>query len=105
MHYIGGVLSVNLHLNPVRAAVSEAANKWADIGRSLPDITEGFIASTKGVDDYDCLRKVLSKWMHTSKATIDDLLSALEDPSVGRNDIARDIRALKGTPDGAKLGL
>ena len=105
MYYIGGVLSVNTHLQPVRAVVLEAACKWKDIGRSLPGITQGFIDGTHENDAGECLYKVLSKWMHTGKATIYHLLSALEHPTVGLNDIAINIRALKGTPEGSKLGL
>lgn len=99
-----GVLSVNTHLILVRDKVLEAASCWKDIGRGLPSITEGFISSTSGSDN-ECLYKVLSKWMHTGNAKISDLLNALEQPAVGRKDIANDIRALKGKPEGDKLGL
>lgn len=96
------VLTVNKHLHHVRNALLDAASVWKDIGQAL-DIVHGTLQSIHG-DDKECLNEVLTKWMHTGKATIDQLLGALLDPSVGRGDIVREIKDRKGE-ERIKVGL
>ena len=102
--YIGGVLDLDVHLDPLRMAVLQAAHKWKDIGRALPGVTEGNIQSIRCNEDSECLIAVLSKWINTGRAKTNDLLEALEEPTVGRTDIANKIRDLKGE-ERAKVGL
>ena len=94
---------MNDHLRHVKRAVWEARTQWKNIGRSLR-LSEGTIQSIHGADDGECLHIVLSIWMQTGRATINDLLDALEDVTVARHDIALNIRALKGK-DRIKIGL
>ena len=82
----------------------EAAYQWKDIGRALPGVTEGNIQSIRFSEDSECLNAVLSKWIITGRAKTNDLLEALEEPTVGRTDIANTIRNLKGE-ERAKVGL
>ena len=102
--YTGGALDLDVHLGPLRVAVLQAAHKWKDIGRALPGVTEGNIQSIRFNEDSECLNAVLSKWIKTGCAKTNDLLEALEEPTVGRTDIANKIRNLKGE-ERAKVGL
>ena len=97
------VLSEDKHLQSVNRAVLEARAEWKKIGRAL-GMSEGIIKSIRDPDDGECLHEVLTKWIHTGKATIYDLLEALDDPTVARADIAKRIRALKGE-ERIKVGL
>ena len=90
------VLSIDAHLKPLKLAIWEARAKWPDIGRALPGISEGTMLAIHDKDDGDCLHKVLSLWIHSGKATIRDLLWALADKTVYRNDITNEIHILKG---------
>lgn len=99
----GTVLDVNKHLHPVKNAVLEAASQWREIGQALPHISEGMLSRIRGEDAY-CLNKMLSIWMHSGQATLDQLLKALEDPSVRRGDIVAEIQAFKGDKR-SKVGL
>lgn len=103
---IGGatILDINTHLKPVKEAIWDARSKWRDIGRLLPGLTEGTIATIHDLDDNESLHKVLSLWMHSGNAMIQDILKALEHVTVSRVDIAKKIRALKGK-DRTQLGL
>ena len=91
------------HLQHVKKAVWEARPQWKDVGRSL-GMNDGTICSIHDSDDGECLHKVLSLWIHSGKATIYDFLKALEDKTVGRHDIAHEIRARKGE-DRSEVGL
>ena len=95
MLFIGIVLTVDTHLRPVKSAIWEARAQWRDIGRAL-DLTEGTIESIHEPNDGESLNTVLKKWMTSGEATIHNLLEALEDVTVDRKDIAKNIRALKG---------
>ena len=92
------------HLRHVKRAVWEARTQWKNIGRSLPGLSEGTIQSIHEANDGECLHQVLLRWMKTGRATINDLLEALEDPTVDHRDIANNIRALKGK-DRINIGL
>ena len=98
----GIVLNVNEHLRHVKNAVLGAAYQWFAIGQAL-DIHDGTLRSIRG-EDAHCLNKMLTKWMHSGKATIDQLLGALEDRSVRRGDIVNEIRAFEGDKR-SKVGL
>ena len=79
----------------MKRAVWDARHQWKNIGREL-GLSEGTIQSIHEPDDGECLHQVLLRWMKTGRATINDLLEALEDPTVDHRDIANKIRALKG---------
>ena len=89
------VLTVDSHLRPVKKAIWESRVQWRNIGRAL-DLTEGDIDSIHEPDDGESLHKVLKKWMGSGKATMHNLLMALDDVTVGRMDIAENILKLKG---------
>ena len=91
----GVVLTVDSHLRPVKEAIWESRVQWRNIGRAL-DLTEGTIDSIHEPNDGESLHKVLKKWMESGKATMHDLLMALDDVTVGRIDIAKKIRKLEG---------
>ena len=98
------MLDVNKHLRHVKNVVLDAAYLWRDIGQAL-GIPEGSLASIRKFDnDKDRLDEVLSKWMHSGQATIEQLLKALVVPCVYRVDIANKIRSLKGK-ERFKVGL
>ena len=97
------MLKVNTHLKQVKLAIREARARWKDIGRGV-DLLDGDIKSIREEDDDECLHKVLSLWMETGSATIYQLLEALENPPVGRKDIAGEIRSLKGE-ERSRVGL
>ena len=96
----GIVLEVNKHLHHVRNALLDAAYLWFPLGQAL-GILSGTLQSIKFDrelhGDNDRLNEVLSKWIHSGQATIDQLLEALVDPGVNRNDIATKIRDLSTT--------
>ena len=89
------MLSVGTHLQPVKHAVWKARSLWKEIGRAL-GISDDTISTIHYTDDGECLHKVLSEWIHSGKATIHDLLQALADKTVERNDIKNEIHVLKG---------
>ena len=96
------VLDVNMHLHHVKNAVLDAAYLWREIGQALY-IRDGTLRSIRGKDNH-CLNEMLTKWMHSGKATIEQLLEALQDPSVKRGDIVAEIRAFEGDKR-SKVGL
>ena len=87
------MLNVDKHLHHVRNALLGAAYQWRDIGRAL-ELTDGTLRSIRG-EDNECLNEVLAQWMHSGKATVDQLLDALKDQSVKRVDIVPKILDLK----------
>ena len=91
----------------MKNTVLDAASLWFPLGQAL-GIPPGTLQSIKFDKelhgDNDRLNEVLSTWMHSGKATIDQLLKALVDPCVGHGDIANTIRALKGV-ERSKVGL
>ena len=102
MHHIIFPYALNLVLNAekdlftVRSAILDAKAKWQYIGEAL-GLSPGFIAGihTSGPDPaLSGLTTILTEWMQRSKnASIYKLLAALEDPTVGRTDIADKIRS------------
>ena len=91
------------HLRHVKHAVWGARDRWREIGRSL-GLPEDASHSIHELNDGDSLNQVLSLWMQTGQATINDLLEALEHVTVDCRDIAHKIRALKGK-DRINIGL
>ena len=89
------VLGIDTHLQSVYTAVYEARSKWRNIGRSLK-VSEDTIASIHHLDDGECLHAVLTSWIQTGNAVIQDLLRALENKTVGREDIAIKFCQLEG---------
>ena len=89
------MLSIDTHLQPVKHAVWKAQSLWKEIGRAL-GISNDIVCTIHCTDDGECLHTVLSKWIHSGKATISDLLLALADETVERNDIKNRIHVLKG---------
>ena len=73
----------------------EARSSWKNIGREL-GLSDGTISSIDKpkIDDSECLHEVLRHWMHSGDAKISNLLSALENKTVDRKDIADAIRSL-----------
>ena len=78
----------------MKGYIWEARAQWKNIGRAL-GISEGTICSIHA-DDGESLHQILTHWMHAGNATIQDLLTALEDPTVGRRDISNKLRSRKG---------
>ena len=83
-----------MDLHQVKLALWEARSKWRDIGRAL-GISDGTINTIHENDD-ESLHQILTLWIQTGNATIQDLLAALEDPTVSRRDIANEILSRKG---------
>ena len=79
----------------MKKAIWEAREQWRDIGRAL-NISDGTIRAIHEPNDGESLHEVLSQWIKSDKATIHDLLQALEDVTVNRTDIANQVRGLKG---------
>ena len=94
--YAATVLNVDNHLMLIKEAIWEVRSKWKDIGRKLSS-TEGDIDAIHEHNDGECLHQVLSQWIHTGRATINDLLKALENKMIGRPDIVREMHLLIGT--------
>lgn len=90
------VLSIDTHLEPVKRAIWEARSQWPAIGRALPGISEGTMLTIHDKKDDECLHTVLSFWIQSGNATILDLLQALTDETVAREDIKNEIHILKG---------
>ena len=80
---------------PIKEAIWDARAKWKDIGRMLK-LTEGDIEAIHECDDGECLHKVLSQWMHTGGAKINDLLKTLNSKIVDRSDLAKQIQSRVG---------
>ena len=91
--YVATVLEVDKHLMSLKEAMWSARSKWKDIGRKL-GITEGDIEAIHEHDDGECLHKVLLNWVRTGRATINDLLKALESKVIGHPEIIGEIRSL-----------
>lgn len=96
------MLNVNNHLRYVRNALLDVAYLWYDIGLAL-GIYMGTLKSIRG-EDKDCLREMLTKWMHRGTATLEQLFEALQDESVDRKDIVDKILAFEGEKR-LKVGL
>ena len=79
----------------MKGCIWEARAQWRDIGRAL-DIPDGTIRSIHEPSDGESLHHILTLWMHSGTATIQDLLTALEDPAVDRRDIVNEILSRKG---------
>ena len=80
-------------------AVWDARVKWRDIGRALrvsSDVLDEIDVDRYLRDDGQRVERVLVEWLHTGKATVHQLLRALEDKSVRRHDIAMEIRSREG---------
>ena len=92
--YLQRILKIDSDLQRVKGYIWEARAQWKNIGRAL-GISEGTI-NTIHVDDDESLHQILTRWIQSDRATIQDLLTALEDPTVGRNDIVNEILSRKG---------
>ena len=92
--YLQRILKIDSDLQQVNKALLEARSQWRDIGRAL-DISDGTIRSIDEPSDGESLHQILTLWMQSGTATIQDLLTALEDPTVGRRDIAHELRSRK----------
>ena len=79
----------------MKQALWEARSQWKDIGRAL-DISDGTIRSIHEPSDGESLHQILTLWMQSGTTTIQDLLKALEDSTVGRKDIVNEILSRKG---------
>ena len=79
----------------MKGYIWEARAQWKNIGRAL-DIPEGTIRSIHEDDDGESLHQILTHWIHAGTATIQDLLKALKDSTVGRKDIVNEILSRKG---------
>ena len=88
---------------PIKEAIWDARSQWKDIGRKL-GLREGDIRAIHEPTDGECLHEVLCMWIQSGKATISDLLEALESRIIGRSDIVREIRQLS-EEDQSILGL
>ena len=89
------ILKIDSDLQRVKKALWEARSQWKDIGRAL-DISDGTIRSIHEPSDGESLHHMLTLWMQSGTATIQDLLKALEDSTVGRKDIVNEILSRKG---------
>ena len=89
------VLTIATHLQPVKSSIWKARSLWKEIGRAL-GISDDIICTIHCAKDGECLNEVLSRWIHSGKATISDLLLALANKTVDRNDIKNEIHVLKG---------
>ena len=89
------ILKINSDLRQVKQALWEARSQWKDIGHAL-DISDGTIRSIHEPSDGESLHQILTIWMQSGTATIQDLLMALEDATVGRKDIVNEILSRKG---------
>ena len=77
----------------IKETIWDARAKWKDIGRKLK-LTEGDIDAIHERDDGECLHKVLLQWIQTGRATMSDLLTALESKIIDRLDLVGEIRSL-----------
>ncbi len=82
---------------PLKEAIWDARSEWKDIGRKL-GLTNGDIHAIKDGNKNisECLIEVLVQWMQTGKATIYEMLKALESAVICRSDIANTIRSRQG---------
>lgn len=87
----------------IKEAIWDTRAKWRDIGCKL-GLKAGDIDSIHDHEDGECLHIVLSHWMHTGRATIHELLKALESKIIDCSDIVREIVSLKGENQ-VKIGL
>ncbi len=90
-------LDTSIHLKNVYSHTFEACTKWFNIGLQL-DLAKHTLDSisrnTRLHDDGDYYREMLTSWMQTGEAKIEDLLEALKGPSVGMSDVARKVGEL-----------
>ena len=92
---------------PLTLAIWNARSNWRDIGRALRVSSD--VMNEIGVDhclqnDGQRMERVLVEWLHSGKATVHQLLRALEERSVRHYDIAKNIRSLEGE-DRTAIGL
>ena len=79
---------------PLIEAIWDARSKWRYIGLKL-GLTYGDIHAIED-GNKNCLTEVLVQWMQTGKATIYEMLKALESAVICRSDIANTIRSRQG---------
>ena len=79
----------------MKGYIWEARAQWKNIGRTL-GLSEGTVCSIHESSDGESLHQILTHWIHAGNATVQDLLKALEDPTVDRRDIAHELRSRKG---------
>ena len=93
--YLQRILKIDSDLQRMKGYVWEARAQWKNIGRAL-GISEGTINTIHENDDGESLHQILTRWIKSGNATIQDLLKALEDQTVGRRDIVNEILSRKG---------
>lgn len=79
---------------PVKRAIWEAG-RLERSGRILVGLLNLSKGDIHEENDGDYLHELLTLWMQRGQATIQDILNALEDVTVGRIDIVNQIRAQK----------
>ena len=89
------MLNADSHLMQLKEAIWDVRSKWRNIGRIL-SLTDGDIDAIHERDDGECLHQVMSQWIHTGRATVNDLVIALESRMIGRPDIVKEIKSLIG---------
>ena len=98
------VFRVSTHLRPIRDKVWPARAKWRNLGAELliPSDTLDEIEEDQRNTDEHKLGAVLERWMYTGRATIDQLISALDSVSVLREDLAYELSAQYGIDEVSK---
>ena len=83
-----------------------ARAEWRNLGAELlitPGTLDAIDMDRRNVGDK--LGAVLEKWMYTGKATVNQLISALDSVSVLRKDLADELSAHEDMPDAAQYGF
>ena len=99
-------LQDNIHLQYIRKTILGAQTKWREIGKGLG-------ISSCDLDAMDVenrtaggkLEAVLTRWMHTGAAKIDQLLDVLKSPDLDETGIANDILRTRDPEKRRRLGL
>ena len=101
------VLVESTHLQTLKELIWEVGVHWRALAGALSvphdtveDIHHDILCRSNG----DRLEKALTEWMRSGTATIHDLLTALNNPTVNCGHVSRRLRALQGEAR-LKLGL
>ena len=91
----------------IRTAIWAAREKWRAIGKGLeiPSYELDAIDAENRGTAGDKLEAVLTRWMHTGEAKVDQLLDVLKSPGLGKADIANDILRTRDPEERRRLGL
>lgn len=84
-------------LQRVRRLTWDVRSQWLDVGLALGIDKDSLDTMVHKGNDDTCYTEVLTVWIRRGTATLTNMKAALEDPTVGRQDIALSLKLTSET--------